>query len=63
MKKILAYGGLILLFLLLQCSFFVHLSLADVVPNLLIILQHRLPLSMAVLRDVLLDFAADCCLI
>ena len=38
MKKILAYGGLILLFLLLQCSFFVHLSLADVVPNLLIIL-------------------------
>ena len=29
MKKILAYGGLILLFLLLQCSFFVHLSCAE----------------------------------
>ena len=38
MKKVLAYGGMILLFVLLQCSFFTHLSLADVVPNLLIIL-------------------------
>lgn len=63
MKKILAYGGLILLFLLLQCSFFVHLSLADVVPNLLIILTASIAITMAVLRDVLLDFAADCCLI
>ena len=33
MKKVLAYGGMILLFVLLQCSFFTHLSLADVVPN------------------------------
>ena len=49
MKKVLAYGGMILLFVLLQCSFFTHLSLADVVPNLLIILTASIAIS------------ADCC--
>ena len=51
MKKILAYGGLILLFLLLQCSFFVHLSLADVVPNLLIILTASIAIINGSLED------------
>lgn len=58
MKKILAYGGLILLFLLLQCSFFVHLSLADVVPNLLIILTASIAIINGSLEGCLVGF---CC--
>ena len=58
MKKILAYGGLILLFLLLQCSFFAHLSLADVVPNLLIILTASIAIINGSLEGCLVGF---CC--
>ena len=53
-----AYGGLILLFLLLQCSFFVHLSLADVVPNLLIILTASIAIINGSLEGCLVGF---CC--
>ena len=56
MKKILAYGSLILLFLLLQCSFFTHLSLADVVPNLLIILTASIAIINGSLEGCFMDF-------
>ena len=49
---------LILLFLLLQCSFFVHLSLADVVPNLLIILTASIAIINGSLEGCLVGF---CC--
>ena len=56
MKKVLAYGGMILLFVLLQCSFFTHLSLADVVPNLLIILTASIAIINGSLEGCLVGF-------
>ena len=56
MKKVLAYGGMILLFVLLQCSFFTHLSLADVVPNLLIIMTASIAIINGSLEGCLVGF-------
>lgn len=56
MKKVLVYGGLILLFVLLQCSFFTHLSLADVVPNLLIILTASVAIINGSMEGCLVGF-------
>lgn len=56
MKKGLAYAGLILVFFLLQCSFFSHLMLADVVPNLLIILTASVAIINGSLEGCLVGF-------
>lgn len=56
MKKVLTYGVLILILFLLQCSFFSNLSLADVVPNLLIILTASAAIINGSLEGCLVGF-------
>lgn len=56
MKKGLTYGILIVVFFLLQCSFFSQFSLADVVPNLLIILTASVAIINGSLEGCLVGF-------
>ena len=56
MKKVLTNGVLILVCFLLQCSFFSHLRLADVVPNLLIILTASVAIINGSLEGCLTGF-------
>lgn len=56
MKKGLTYGILIVVFFLLQCSFFSRFSLADVVPNLLIILTASVAIINGSLEGCLVGF-------
>lgn len=56
MKKTLTYTGLILVFLLLQCSFFNYFRLADVVPNLLMILTASIAIINGSLEGCLVGF-------
>lgn len=56
MKKILTYAVLILFFLLLQCSFFNYFRLADVVPNLLMILTASIAIINGSLEGCVVGF-------
>lgn len=58
MKKILTYAALILILFLLQCSFFSHFRLADMVPNLMIILTASVAIINGSLEGCLVGFCS-----
>jgi rod shape-determining protein MreD len=58
MKKVLTYAGLIIVFFLLQCSFFDYFRLADIVPNLLMILTASVAIVNGSLEGCLVGFVS-----